>query len=90
MGGISCKETTVKLTFGGLVERTADFVEQQDLRWAQETSGDGDALRLTLAQTTASLTQFGIDAIGQVVHKLGCSTCCSSSSVASGFANCRL
>ena len=67
------KEPAVEFPFGGFVERTADLVKQQDMAWAQQSSGDGDALCLSLTQPAAPLTQFGVQSVGQFLHEVGTS-----------------
>lgn len=37
------------------VEGAGSFVEQHDASWSQKGTGDGDALRLTLAQSASVL-----------------------------------
>ena len=69
--GIGGEEAAVELTFGGLVERAADLVEQEDVTTMQQSTGDGDALGLTLTESAATFAQFGIETIGQVEHKVG-------------------
>lgn len=69
--GIGGEEAAVELAFGGLVERAADLVEQEDVTTMQQSTGDGDALGLTLTESAASLTQLGIYALWQIEHKVG-------------------
>ena len=37
----------------------------------EQATGDGDALGLPLAESAAPFTQFGVETIGQVEHKVG-------------------
>ena len=60
------KETVIQFALGGFVEGAADLVEQQDVATVEQSAGDGDTLRLALAESAAALTQFGVDAVGQV------------------------
>ena len=53
------------------VERGADFVQQHDTARPEQSSGDGNALRLTLAQSSATLAALGIQTFWQVQHKVG-------------------
>ena len=69
--GIGGEKAAVELTFGGLVERAADLVEQEDVTAMQQSAGDGDTLSLTFAESATTFAQFGIETIGQVEHKVG-------------------
>ena len=68
------KKAVIQFALCGFVEGTADFVKQQDVAIVEQSTGDGDTLGLSFAESAAALTQFGVDAIGQIKDKI--STCC--------------
>ena len=69
--GTGGKEAGEEFALGGLVEGGADFVEQEDAARTQQATGNGDTLSLTLAESAAALTQFGIKTMRQVEHEIG-------------------
>ena len=61
---IGSKQPGEQFSLGCFVKATADFVEQEDVATMEQATGDGDALGLTFAESAASFTKFGVEAIG--------------------------
>ena len=51
------------------IERGTEFVQEQDAARTQEAAGDGDPLRLTLAEAGPTLAAAGIQPFGQGEHE---------------------
>ena len=68
---IGGKEAGKEIALGGLVERAAYLVEQEDVATMQQTTGYGNALSLSFAESPTPFTEFGAECIGQVEHEIG-------------------
>ena len=58
------KEAGKEIALGGLVERAANLVEQEDVATMQQTTGYGNALCLSFAESPTPFTEFGAECIG--------------------------
>ena len=56
------------LAFG--IERTCRLVKQEDWRIAQHRAGDGDPLPLPAGKPCATLTQIGVEALGEFAQEI--------------------
>lgn len=64
-------EVGLQMLFRDWVEGRSGLVQQQNLPRAQQRTGDGDALCLSLAQPATLFVQRGVDALGKVEDKVG-------------------
>jgi hypothetical protein len=60
-----------ELTLGLLVEGTRGLIEQEDAATAQEGTGNGNALRLSLGEACPTLAYAGVETLGEMVNKVG-------------------
>ena len=65
------KEAGKEIALGGLVERAANLIEQEDVATMQQTTGYGNALSLSFAESPTPFTEFGAECIGQIEHEIG-------------------
>lgn len=68
--GILCKEMVIQFVLCGFVEGTTDFVKQENAATVDQSTGDGNTLGLSLAESAASLTKFDVEIIMQVKDKI--------------------
>ena len=71
--GIAREEAMIQFTFCRFVQAAADFIEQEDVATVEQSAGDGDTLRLALAESAASFTKFSVDALGQIKDEISTS-----------------
>lgn len=70
-GGRECfKQSGEQFLLRRFVERTTDFVKQENAATVDQSTGDGNTLGLSLAESAASLTKFDVEIIMQVKDKI--------------------
>lgn len=61
----------IKFALCRFVEGTADFVKQKDVATVEQSAGDSDTLGLSLAESAASFSKFGVYAFWQIKDEIG-------------------